>query len=135
MYINQFIKTCFLQKIVYLIDTFLGRLYSKPKINKPFPSFCFDIYFKINLVLSVEFNVINAKCLQMKNLKHKFEYCNVNIFQLINFCNYTIPNYQLCNTLSLQKNIEPHVLLYSILQFIWQELAITCKNFISRNIH
>ena len=27
------------------------------------------------------------------NVKRKFKYCNVNIFQLINFCNCTILNY------------------------------------------
>ena len=35
----------------------------------------------------------------------------------------------LCNILSLQKKIEPHVFFLSILQLIWQDLAIECKSF------
>ena len=64
----------FLIKNVYLIDTFLGRVFLKPKLNKSFPCFRFDIYFKINLVLPLEFKVINVKiCIRKIN----------NIFQLI----------------------------------------------------
>ena len=35
-------------------------------------------------------------------------------------------------TLSLQKWIEPHVFVLSILQFVWQDLGIACKSFNSR---
>ena len=56
----------------------------------------FEIYFKINLVVPLGFKVINVKKLafekSLKNLKRKFKYYNVNIFQLIKFCNGRIPN-------------------------------------------
>ena len=54
--------------------------------------FRFDIYFKSNIVLRLGFKVLNVKNLHSKNLKCKFKYCIVNIFQLIYFCNYRIPN-------------------------------------------
>ena len=83
-------KNLFLIKSVYLLDTFLGRFFMKPKLNKYFPCFCYDIYFKNNLGLPLDFKVINVKNLYSKNLKGKFKYCNVNIFQLLNFCNCRI---------------------------------------------
>ena len=65
------------------------------------------------------------KNVHSKNLKRKF-----NIFQLISFCNCRIPNKQLyvCNILSLQQKIEPHVFVLSIPQFTWQDLTIACKS-------
>ena len=47
----------------------------------------FDLYFKISLVMPLGYMVINVKSLYSKNLKRKF-----NIFQLINFCVFRIPN-------------------------------------------
>ena len=46
-----------------------------------------------NLVLPLAFKIINVKKLDTKNLKRKSKYFNENIFQLINFCNFRIPNY------------------------------------------
>ena len=122
----------FLIKSVYLLDTFLGRFFMKPKLNKYFPCFCYDIYFKNNLGLPLDFKVINVKNLYSKNLKGKFKYCNVNIFQLLNFCNCRISYFgsnifvisYLC-----KKKVEPHVFVLSILQSIWQDFAIACKSF------
>ena len=42
---------CSLKKI--LPDTFLGGFFLKPNLNKSFLCFRFDIYFKVNLVLSL----------------------------------------------------------------------------------
>ena len=69
---------------------------AKLKLNKTFSCFNFDISFKTNLVLFLGFKAVNVKI---------SKYCNVNIFQLINFCDCRIPNQQiyLCKTLLLQK--------------------------------
>ena len=77
----------------------------KRKLNESFLCFRFDIDFKHNLVLPLEFKVVSMKNLHSKNLQRKFKQCIVNIFQLINFCNCRIPNWQLYlfNILSLQR--------------------------------
>ena len=66
----------------------MGGFFLKPKLNKTFPFFRFDIYFKSNLVLTLRFKVINVKKLHLNNLKRKFTYRVVNIFRLINSCNW-----------------------------------------------
>ena len=76
--------------IMEILDTFWGGFFVKPELNKSFPSFRFDIYFKIHLVQPLGFKVINVRNLHSKNLKGKFKYYNVNIFQLFNFSR--IPN-------------------------------------------
>ena len=47
VYKNLFLVTC------HFFDTFLSGLFLKPKLSKCFLCFRFDIYFKINLVLSL----------------------------------------------------------------------------------
>ena len=54
-------KNLFLIKNFYLLDTFLSGFLLKPKLKKSFLCFCFDIYFKINLVLLLGFEVVHAK--------------------------------------------------------------------------
>ena len=39
------------------------------------------------------------------------------------------PTRNFIHVISLQKKIEPRVFVLSILQFIWQDLAIACKSF------
>ena len=92
----------------------------KQKLNKSVLCFCFGIHFKNNLVLLLGFKVINVKNLYLKILKRIF-----NIFQLINFCDSRIHNWQLY---LCKKKIEPHVFVFSILQFIWQDLATAYKS-------
>ena len=58
------------------------------------------------------------KNLHLKNLKRKSKYFPTSNFIFI-----------IC--LSLQEQIEPHVFVPSILQFVWQDLAIAFKNFSS----
>ena len=74
----------------------------------------FDIYFKINLVVSVGFKVKKREKLaferSLKNLKRKFKYCNVDNFQLINFYNSQLAS-PICNILYLQKRLN-HVSLF-----------------------
>ena len=79
-----------------LLDTFLGGFFLKPK-SHGFKVKCEKPSFEKSL----------------KNLKCKFKYCNVNIFELINFCNCRIPNQQLylCNMLSMQKSLS-HMSLF-----------------------
>ena len=95
---------------------FFGWFYLKPKLNRSFPCFCFDIYHKIilKLVLPPGFKVINVKNLHSKNLKRKFRYCIVNVFHFFNFCNCRIPNQQLflCSIFYLcKKVIKPHIFI------------------------
>ena len=87
----------------------------KQKLNKSVLCFCFGIHFKNNLVLLLGFKVINVKNLYLKVLKRIF-----NIFKLINFCDSRIHN--------CAKKIESHVFVFSILQFIWQDLATAYKS-------
>ena len=101
----------------------------KPKLNKSVPCFLFEIYFKINLVLSLGFKVINVKNLHSKNLKRKFKYCNVNIFNLLTSVIAEFPTSNFIFAISLQKKIEAHAFVLSILQVISQDLATACKNF------
>ena len=54
-------KNLFLIKNFYLLDTFLRGFLLKPKLKKSFLCFCFDIYFKINLVLLLGFKVVRVK--------------------------------------------------------------------------
>ena len=93
----------------------------------------FDLTFilKINLVSPLRFKVINVKNLHSKKLKCKSKYCNANVFQLINFCNCRIhdQHFYLYNILSLQKQIEPHAFVLSVLQFILSDLATVLKIF------
>ena len=72
----------------YLLDTFLVGLFLKPKLNKSFLCFRFDIYFKIYLVVPLGFKVVNVK-----------------------------------------NSYSKHVFVLSVLQFIWQGLALSCKSF------
>ena len=81
-------------KILFLIKRTLTSsilcfcgFFLKPKLNKSFLCFRFNIYFKINLVLPLGFKIANEENLHLENLKRKF-----NIFQLINFRNCRIPN-------------------------------------------
>ena len=53
-------------KDFYLIDTCLGGFFLKPKLNKSFLCFRFDIYFKINLGLPLRFKATNVKNLHSK---------------------------------------------------------------------
>ena len=65
-------KNLFLIKNFYLLDTFLSGFLLKPKLKKSFVCFCFDIYFKINLVLLLGFKVVYVKnCIQkILNLRY-----------------------------------------------------------------
>ena len=114
------------KKTVYLFDSFLGGFFLKPKLNKSVPCFLFEIYFKINLVLSLGFKVINVKNLHSKNLKRKFKYCNVNIFNLLTSEIAEFPTSNFIFAISLQKKIEPHAFVLCILQVISQDLATAC---------
>ena len=42
------------------------------------------------------------------------------------------PKFNIFIAESLQKKIEPRVFVLSILQFIWQDLAIACRSFNKR---
>ena len=72
-------KNLFLVNKHLLTSYFFGSFLFETKAKQTFPSFHFDIYFKINPVLPLGFKVINVKNLHSKNLKRKFKYCNVNI--------------------------------------------------------
>ena len=52
----------------------------RPKLNKSFPTFRFDSRFNIHLVLPRGFKITNVKNRHSENIKHKLNYCNVNIF-------------------------------------------------------
>ena len=58
------------------------------------------------------------KNVHSKNVKRKF-----NIFVT------EFPTRNFIHLIYLQKNIEPRVFVLSILQFIWQDLAIACRSF------
>ena len=62
----------FLIKNFYLLDTFLSGFLLKPKLKKSFLCFCFDIYFKISLVLLLGFKVVHAKNCIRKTLKLRY---------------------------------------------------------------
>ena len=62
----------FLIKNFYLLDTFLSGFLLKPKLKKSFLCFCFDIYFKISLVLLLGFKVVHAKNCIRKTLKPRY---------------------------------------------------------------
>ena len=61
------------------------------------------------------------KNVHSKDFKRKF-----NIF-IAEF-----PTRNFIHVISLQKKIEPRVFVLSILQFIWQDLAIACRSFYRR---
>ena len=75
---------------MFLIKRIFTFFFLRPKLNKSFLCFRFDIYFKVYLVLWLVFKITNVENLHSKNLKRKS-----NIFQLINFCNCRILLHQI----------------------------------------
>ena len=109
VYINQFIKTCFLSKNFYLRDTFLsGFFFLEPKLTLCSLRFRFDIYFKINLVLTLRFKVIMWKICFRKIL-------NVNLI-FFNSLTSVISNFIFAISHLCKKRLNLCVL--SVLQFI-----------------
>ena len=76
------------------------------------------------VVLPLGFKVINVKNLHSKNLKRKLIFFN-SLTSVI--AEFSTSNFIF--VISLQKKIEPSVFFLSILQLIWQDLAIACKSF------
>ena len=85
-----YIKKAFTYLILFRVVSFWNQM-----LNKSFHAFVLTFLLKIDLLLPLGFKVINVKkklYLRLKNLKHSSKYCNVNVFQLINFCDCRIPN-------------------------------------------
>ena len=126
--VRTFLYSDCINRILY-ISVFSANTGKYGPEKTPYLGTFHAVYFEISLVLPLRCKVINAKNFLSKNLKRKFKYCNVNIFNSSTSVIAEFPTSNFIFVISLQKKIEPHVFVLSILQFIWQDLAIVCKSF------